>query len=1640
MKLKIILIAFLLSSLLGLGQSIFNNPITGTNPDTANPYTAGQVVTANITVSGIGRGTGIVGSNANNRYNASGWNSPSLDVNDYFEFTLTPNAGFKIDFVSFVYTGQASGTGPVNFAFRSSADGFTSNIGTPNAAGTTISLAAAAYQNITGTITFRFYGWGASAAGGTFSINDFTFNGTVSSTCGPTTQASGITTSGETLSGFNVNWTAGNGTGGTMIVVKPSPVVTPPPQTLPVNGTVYTPNLDWASAGQIDTNNRVVFRGLGTSAGPITGLASGSQYSVYAYEYNAGTNCYNLATSMGTGYTRAVEPSGHAAAFSCTTASSSQINLSFSAASTITNATGYILLQSTTGTPTGVPTDGNSYAAGTVLGDATVVAYIGPAATAYSVTGLSPATTYYYTLIPYNSFLSVPVTLNYNLNPTIPSSSCTTGLLVSNASDIVAVAASESATISSTITNNAPLTSATGVQVWQFTVRDGGVGLNDTDAFPTILTDFTLAQGAGNAVGTWSDAINTVELFDGATRIAAATVTANQIQFTGLNVVVADNTAKTLSLRLSLKCPLGADAFDGEDFVFSLSNANTTFSPAGSGKAAFTAAVSTNGQNMIAVVATRLTFTTQPTTTGVNAVMSNVVVAATDACGNKDNDFSGTVTVTSTGTMTGTPLTTATTTGAATFSGIVHTVVGSGFILNASTPGLTSATSSLFNITTVTTLQRGDLAILAVNTNISGGTDEVAFVCFQDILPGTTFYITDNGYERQFAGEWGGTEGVVTLTRTGSTLTRGTVIVFRSTTGNVTNATHFDIYTCGVIDTNWNKSALSGGSIGGFNLNSDDDMWIMQGGTWTNDVTHHSTYTGGTVLYGWTESGWNTAPGGAGGDTRWSTVIPGLECYNTVAPTGPGFVKFNDPVNPDFSTLTNGRLDWIALINNTANWDTYADDATYSAGGYNYLGNTSCPQMTIAPSGYINGKWTGRVDTNWFNCGNWDTLVVPDATVDVQVGDNVFNRQAIVDATAPFASYYGNIAQTKNLTITGEKVEVTIAPANVLQVHGNLLIDAPAGALDMGDSNAGTADGQLYLYGNWTNTMGNAAFEEGNGTVHFTGTTPQIINNVTPVGTEVFYNVVLNNNFNTAVSNDLIASNNLTVNATRTLSVDSAGYAQVNNALTNNGTVVVEDNGQFIQINETDTNAGTYTGTAFQVKRNADNIRSLDYVFWGATVENYDIANINGTLRYYWDTTFINPNGTEGYWLNASGNMVKGRGYIVRAPSSFSTPQTLPVTFSGKPYNGQFNYAATRGTNVGSKDDNLVLVGNPYASALDADVFISENSTNIEGAVRIWTHGTLPNSAITSPFYQNFAANYTVNDYIVYNGTATTIPGVFDGKIASGQGFFVTLLESGAAAKNIVFKNSMRGNAITPNVLDNTQFFKSAATGMSGEKHRIWLDIVGPINNVGKAVVGYVSGATMEKDNYYDAYAKLGSELSLYSLIGAEAMHIQGRALPFADSDIVPLGIEVPVAGNHTIAIGYLDGLFAGNQNIYLEDRALAIIHDLKANPYHFTVANTGQLNERFVLRFTTEALGTSDPAAVANSVKIYGNQGIHISSGLQNIQSVWVYDLLGRELAVKKNIGQQSVTLSEIAVSNSAYLVKVVLEDGTKVDRKIIY
>jgi len=167
------------NGLLIVSPVLWKNDITGTNPNTANPFMNGDVVESHISVSGISRGSGISGSNANHRYAANGWTtSGSRNSSDYFEFTLSPDPGYAIDLHSFQYTGQIS-TGSADHSFRSSLNGFSSNIGSPTTTGTTISLSAPAYQGLSSSITFRFYTYDVNSASTVFSINDFIFFGNV---------------------------------------------------------------------------------------------------------------------------------------------------------------------------------------------------------------------------------------------------------------------------------------------------------------------------------------------------------------------------------------------------------------------------------------------------------------------------------------------------------------------------------------------------------------------------------------------------------------------------------------------------------------------------------------------------------------------------------------------------------------------------------------------------------------------------------------------------------------------------------------------------------------------------------------------------------------------------------------------------------------------------------------------------------------------------------------------------------------------------------------------------------------------------------------------------------------------------------------------------------------------------------------------------------------------------------------------------------------------------------------------------------------------------------------------------------------------------------------------------------------------
>jgi len=173
-------------------------------------------------------------------------------------------------------------------------------------------------------------------------------------------------------------------------------------------------------------------------------------------------------------------------------------------------------------------------------------------------------------------------------------------------------------------------------------------------------------------------------------------------------------------------------------------------------------------------------------------------------------------------------------------------------------------------------------------------------------------------------------------------------------------------------------------------------------------------------------------------------------------------------------------------------------------------------------------------------------------------------------------------------------------------------------------------------------------------------------------------------------------------------------------------------------------------------------------------------------------------------------------------------------------------------------------------------------------------------------------------------------------------------------------------------------------------------------------------------------------------MIANDKMTIQGRKLPFDANDKVDLGYYVPVDGSYSIALATVDGLFSGNQNIFLEDKQLAIIHDLKQNPYSF-MSNSGEFNERFVLRYTNETLNNNDFMS-NNELLLFSDNSIQIISTKNLISNVKIYNVLGQILLDSHKVSISKFETTKIQKNNVTLLVQITLENGTIETKKIIF
>ena len=639
-----------------------------------------------------------------------------------------------------------------------------------------------------------------------------------------------------------------------------------------------------------------------------------------------------------------------------------------------------------------------------------------------------------------------------------------------------------------------------------------------------------------------------------------------------------------------------------------------------------------------------------------------------------------------------------------------------------------------------------------------------------------------------------------------------------------------------------------------------------------------------------------------------------------------------------------------------------------------------------------------------------------------------------------------------NLTISNGN---TVTLQNNKTVNGNLIITS--GIFDITDKNINrnTSGGTLSIAdGTKLKIGGNNSFPTNysthdindNSIVEYAGSS-QVISTTNKTNDYDYGFLELSGSGTKTLGGVVDIYNDLTINGGNFL-VNSGQVLRVRDEFKNiSGTATFENNSSLIQVNNV-LNTGNVT-----YKRIAQQ-RKLDYVYWSSPVSNFNLSNHpSDGYKYLWNTTLNNSNGTQGNWQQASGIMNAAQGYIIRGPSIFNNTsnQNLEVPFFGLPRNGDISATITRGNFTGSNyllpngvqvtnlDDNWNLLGNPYPSSISSRDFLTNNSSILTGALYIWTHGFLPASLTNSPFYQNFTYNYNPLDYIPFNLTGNLANPNPDYFIGAGQGFFVTMIDGATDSSSITFTNSLRNKTYTN--YTGTNFFKTSSTVASNEMqnaNRIWLDILKQNQPGGRTMFGYVTGATMQKDNLFDAITKTDNTYKLYSIDGDDKFVIQGRAVPFDNNDLVLLGIDIQESATYTIALAMSDGIFSNsNQDIFLEDKYTNTIHNLKQNPYVFS-SDVGSFTNRFLIRYHNGINLNDGDNIYNNSISISTNDNINIKSDLEKLSQVTIYDILGRKIYSTENLDTNLIEIQNLK-NNSTYILKIKLYNEIIIYKKII-
>lgn len=610
-----------------------------------------------------------------------------------------------------------------------------------------------------------------------------------------------------------------------------------------------------------------------------------------------------------------------------------------------------------------------------------------------------------------------------------------------------------------------------------------------------------------------------------------------------------------------------------------------------------------------------------------------------------------------------------------------------------------------------------------------------------------------------------------------------------------------------------------------------------------------------------------------------------------------------------------------------------------------------------------------------------------------------------------------------------------------------------------------------------------------NNTVQTLPNALSIIDGTTPIDwniVEINHNVYLGNNPTDARTRDcsveglIINSGDLQVNG------DTAANTGIGLTVTHylkiDGTLDLEGESQLVQTNLSDFDI-TSTGTLERDQQGYSN--TYLYNYWCSPVSttsntSYTLPNVitnvgfltsayNGTPSPvanadYWIWKYANrPGDNYSLWqhVRSTGSLLTGEGFTMKGPGTATPDQNY--IFEGQPNNGDFSLPLAI--------NNDYLVGNPYPSALDADQFIRDNISTLDGgnntdnvingALYFWDH-----FAINSHYLADYQGGYAV--YTLLGGTVaistdsrinatyasgTKLPERY---IAVGQGFFVSAIaDSGLTGLtqpivggNILFRNSQRvfqrevvsgsntGSVFMKNKGKSKNTGKITEEQDTREKIRLMFD--SPDGYHRQLLVGVDENASNDFDLGYDALLIEDNREDMYWNLDASKLIIQAID-NFNSEQKLPFSMKISKEGLATVRIDDLKNIDV-NKNIYVHDKELNTYHNLRENNYS-VLLSPGEYSNRFEITFSSNALSTED----FNNVDIqvyYANEKESIivnNPKLINIKTIEMVNVLGQSVFKVDNIKKENYQeIKTKQINTGVYIINVTTDDSI-ISKKVL-